>query len=98
MVNLSAHFPTPSDCRNIDFERIALHCHFSYMDKQVTIQSTSRGYCVMRFGFFPDCYRVSNISYEDLYCVRKFSNEEFHKAQLLFLSIVGDLLDPLIPF
>lgn len=98
MVNLTAQFPTASDCRNIDKSRIALHCHFSFMAEQVTIQSTSRGYSVMLFGFVPSWYKGSNISYENWYSIAHFSNEEFHKAQNLFLEVVEELIDIKKPF
>ncbi len=98
MVNLTAHYPTASDCRNIDPSRIALHCHYSFMSKQVCIQSTSRGYSVMLFGFVPSWYHGSNMSYENWYSIRNFKKTEFEKAQCLFLEVVDELIDILKPF
>lgn len=92
MVNLSACFPTLSECHNINKDDIALYTHFIYFDKQICIQKSSRSYSVLCFGWKPKFYNGLGLRYDNWYSVCSFALDELHYAQKMFLDLVNELL------
>lgn len=90
MVDLTLLFPTSSECRNIDIDKVAMFYHFICHNKQVVINHSSRGYAVLCNGFKSPRGDLSHYNADGWYSIGHFKT--LAPAEKLFRESVVDIL------